>query len=174
MEFSKERIERFIERIPFSGCWLWIGVCNKGGYGKLKISHSRSMAAHRYAYQAYGGEIQNGLCVCHRCDTPSCVNPDHLFVGTMTDNMRDRHAKGRTRWCAGSKNGNAKITVEQVREIMLSTSTAVQTAKVYGLHESTVRAIWWKARYKIESEGLYRVRINKCRSMPCLTSPPKP
>lgn len=72
------------------GCWVFGGWLDKKGYGW--ISHK---AAHRVAWEAANGPIPNGIFVCHRCDNPSCVRPDHLFLGTQRDNMRDASSKGR-------------------------------------------------------------------------------
>lgn len=73
-----------------SGCWLWDGPKNGNGYGKIG-----AYLAHRASYEAFFGEFDKKLCVLHSCDTPACVNPDHLSLGTQTDNMRQRDERGR-------------------------------------------------------------------------------
>lgn len=78
---------------PNTGCWLWLGTI-KGGYGNVAFC-GRTMRTHRLAYELTHGPIPSGLCVCHRCDTPSCCNPDHLFLGTPNDNNQDKIRKGR-------------------------------------------------------------------------------
>lgn len=84
---------------PNSGCWLWDGAVfvrkdRRIPYGKAVVGR-KQMAAHRRSWQLFRGEIPAGLYVCHKCDIPLCVNPDHLFLGTQFDNMADMIAKGR-------------------------------------------------------------------------------
>ena len=81
-------------KIDESGCWLWIGVKNKKGYGQYSIN-DRPGLAHRKSWTIFKGEIPNKLFVCHKCDVTSCVNPEHLFLGTNKDNMKDMATKGR-------------------------------------------------------------------------------
>jgi len=76
------------------GCWLWTGLTMGAGYGEMGWQ-GRTQVAHRISWQIHNGEILSGLNVCHHCDTPACVRPDHLFLGTQRDNVRDAVAKGR-------------------------------------------------------------------------------
>ena len=77
-----------------SGCWLWQACKDRDGYGQLQVA-GRSIGAHRVSWELTNGPIPEGLYVCHHCDITNCVNPDHLFIGTNTDNMRDKVNKGR-------------------------------------------------------------------------------
>jgi hypothetical protein len=82
--------------VKTSGCWTWSGCVNEHGYGIIGGENSRdNVLAHRLSWMIHFGPIPDGLFVCHRCDNPPCVRPDHLFVGTNTDNIRDASAKGR-------------------------------------------------------------------------------
>lgn len=88
------RIERRSTPEPNSGCWLWDGSLGAAGYGTLGVGRRKS-SAHRVSYSAFKGEIPNDKIVLHRCDTKSCVNPQHLVLGTHSDNARDRASRGR-------------------------------------------------------------------------------
>ncbi|TXH09407.1 MAG: HNH endonuclease [Spirochaetes bacterium] len=92
-ESLKEKFFRSVNPTDIEECWLWTGRTDKHGYGT--ISEGRNYRAHRVSYVIHFGKIDNGLLVCHHCDNPSCVNPLHLFLGTIKDNNRDRDNKGR-------------------------------------------------------------------------------
>lgn len=81
-----------VEKTPT--CWLWLGSRDQRGYGTMRFQ-GRNQRAHRIAYQLAVGPIPEGLLACHHCDNPSCVRPDHIFIGTMADNIRDCVNKGR-------------------------------------------------------------------------------
>lgn len=99
-------------------CWRWDASVVQGkGYGQFKLD-GKMLHAHRLAYELIHGPIPGAMHVCHRCDNPSCVNPDHLFVGSAMDNVRDCMEKGRRRRGAWGEASNfAKITAEQVLDI---------------------------------------------------------
>lgn len=92
-----ERIEKLSIPEPNSGCWLWLGQVSSLGYGHIMLSPSRRKTkAHRASWEAFRGPIGE-LQVLHTCDVRCCVNPEHLWLGTRSDNMRDMYAKGRHR-----------------------------------------------------------------------------
>lgn len=90
--------KRFWERVNKQpdGCWLWTGTTNLRGYGILARNNTMQLA-HRFSYELHKGVIPDGMFVCHSCDNPPCVNPDHLWLGTNADNVSDMVAKGRAR-----------------------------------------------------------------------------
>ena len=138
--------ERFESEFTKSdGCWEWEASKRGAGYGQFGIS-GRQQYAHRVAYQLYVGEIPEGLCVLHQCDNRKCVNPDHLFLGTQADNMRDCKNKGRhTRPDnSGEKNNHSKMTETQIIEIRAKYSegaTQSELAKEFGVSQANISDI---------------------------------
>jgi len=100
-----------------SGCLLWDGSTNACGYGNLTKHPQVGTLAHRIAWFLAFGPIPEGQCVCHRCDTPACINPIHLFLGSHADNMADMVNKGRAHKMRGESSPRARLTADQVREI---------------------------------------------------------
>lgn len=107
--------ERWADKVLIGDdCWEWTAHCNNHGYGTL-TSGQKLHYAHRRAYEIFVGEIPDGMCVLHRCDNPGCAKPAHLFLGTQADNVKDMIGKGRGN--LGEKNGQAKLSIEDVRAI---------------------------------------------------------
>ena len=94
MKTLSDRIYSKVERDPLTGCFNWTGYKDYQGYGNIKINY-KHMRVHRISYQLHYGVDPLELFVCHRCDNPSCINPQHLFLGTPKDNMQDKIRKGR-------------------------------------------------------------------------------
>lgn len=110
------------------------------GYGMISIGE-KMVTSHRAAYELYIGKITDGLHVLHKCDNPSCVNPDHLFLGTNADNVRDRDNKGRGAKLKGELNGNSKLTVDDVIAIrsIYPKLSMPKLSKKYGV---SIKLIW--------------------------------
>lgn len=121
-------------------CWPWLGRRTPTGYGLFRVG-SRMVPAHRYAWQITYGDIPNPMEVCHRCDNPCCCNPQHLFLGTQADNVRDMQAKGRRASFIGEANGRAKLTEAQVRtirQLFAAGSTRTSLARSFGVTRNSI------------------------------------
>ncbi len=144
---GKERFESNIMMEPNTGCWLWTGIANTNGYPQMKINGERVLV-HRYSYELAYGAIPEGLCVLHRCDTPSCVNPKHLFAGTQQDNMADCKNKGRFARMTGENNGYASLTDEVVLCILKDQRKQIVIAKAYGVSTTNICRIKRREAWK--------------------------
>mgnify|MGYP003341426897 CR=1 FL=1 len=144
-----------------NGCHIWPGakVC---GYGVVRYL-GKLWRAHRAYYHATNGDIPNGMFVCHKCDVRSCVNPDHLFVGSAADNSADMVAKGRSVGCAhgkvrmsGESNGRCKIPASAIAEILDTIGNTKSLAARFGVDRTTIQKIrrgvnWRKTREAAEA-----------------------
>lgn len=122
------------------GCILWMGRRDERGYGRIGWNAKQNQRAHRVAWELERGPIPGGMCVLHHCDTPACVNPDHLFIGTQAENIADRHAKGRT----VDPPSRRKLSDEQVkamREAYANGLTQGAIANHFGVSRGNVSKI---------------------------------
>lgn len=159
-------------KIDPEGCWLWQAGVDRKGYGIFMRKAGEHVMAHRFAYEDKIGKIPDGFWVLHRCDIPGCVRPDHLFLGTHRDNMRDMRQKGRSRtgnewktshtpetiqrgdqhWTRrepgkrlfGQKNPRAKLSAEQVEEIRQLSATGKNRKEIADQY-----GIHWRHVYRI-------------------------
>jgi hypothetical protein len=152
MELSEKDIVRFwskVKRGADNECWEWQAAQNGKGYGHIYIGGMtrKNILAHRISYQLIHGAIPDGMDVCHKCDNPGCVNPNHLFAGTASDNGRDMVAKGRQNNSPlrGEQNGNSKLTTEKVIAIRRAHAagavTMTELGRIYGVDASQIRHI---------------------------------
>ena len=148
---AQERFNLSYVPVPESGCWLWISYTAPNGYGRFKVDR-KPIAAHRYSWSAVNGEIGDGLHICHKCDTRSCVNPDHLFAGTQAENVMDmvqksRQSKGmahansiKTRR-VGDRNHNSVLSPAIVLKIRRDKRPQRAIAKEHGISQCLVSNI---------------------------------
>lgn len=137
-----ERFWSKVDKSHPSGCWLWTAACQKSGYGAFGIRR-RVVLAHRFSYELAHGPIPAGLFVCHACDTPACVNPDHLWLGTDAENAADMASKGRA--SRGEYVPTAKLTDATVLAIRArwaeSSIPQKQLAQEYGVSHSVISEV---------------------------------
>ena len=127
-----ELIEARVERVPFSGCWIWMGYVDAKGYGRMSVPGAPGARCYRLAWEATNRRLEFGECVLHRCDVPACCNPQHLFVGSLKDNNIDKARKGR---------GNRKLAFDDVHSIRADRRAHLEIAEQYGVSRSMVSLI---------------------------------
>ena len=123
---------------PITNCSVWSGR-TRNGYGRF-FMEGKLHTAHRVSWQFHNGPIPDGLHVCHQCDNRSCVNPNHLFLGTNADNVADKVSKGR-QWLSRENHNEAKLTevdIPIIRQFLADGWTPLQCAEIWGV---TRRAI---------------------------------
>ena len=157
--FEKVYMERFFTKVTKTdSCWEWSAAKRgKSGYGAFKVD-GKVVDAHRISYKIHFGEVPNGLCVCHKCDNRMCVRPDHLFLGTHSDNMKDCYKKGRmtlptsSRFKKGAVPKNANTDVNLIiaikKDIANRSGSLKMVAEKHGVSESCVRDISSGRTYK--------------------------
>jgi hypothetical protein len=138
-------VERFWSKVnKTESCWLWIGTILSHGYGQISLGHpstpgSKRWRAHRFSWELHNGPVPDGLVVCHRCDVPACVNPEHLFLATQKVNVHDAIHKGRR-----NSFGVQKLNEDDVSVIRQQASRGIlqkDIAKAFGVARNTVSQI---------------------------------
>lgn len=151
---DQESIRDFWDSVDKSGeCWLWRLGTDSHGYGIFRYN-GKPRRVHRLAWTWTNGAVPDGLFVLHKCDTPACVNPDHLFLGTQGDNNNDCIRKARGNRQHGSSRPDAKITEEQARQIFLDARSPIEIGREYGVSDTTVRYIKKRKKWKRATENL--------------------
>lgn len=139
---SKELFEKNSIPVPASGCWIWTGpIWESNGYGRISRNRSSGgdIGAHKASYITHKGKVPIGHVVRHLCDTPLCVNPDHLLTGTVYDNKRD--AVKRQRHAHGSTSGNAKLSendIPLIRKLLASGLSQSEVARRFGVSHGII------------------------------------
>ena len=127
---------------PNTGCWLWTAYIRSNGYGEIGRGgkYGRNIFAHRASWELHRGPIPDGLNVCHKCDTPACVNPSHLFLGTQKENIQDMISKGRRGYTGmtGMTNHQSKLTEMQVLAIRESPKSHRVLADIYDVSKTLI------------------------------------
>lgn len=144
-------LSKFHARIEKTdGCWLWTGTRNDQAYGIVSYMGRKVRATHAALLVFRGALPPDGAVVCHTCDNPPCVNPDHLFTGTQAENIADMVAKGRHRpppqpstkaRARGDRHGMSKLDGRAVLEIRQSKTRSGILAQRFGVHPSTIRRV---------------------------------
>lgn len=142
--------DRFLKKInKTSSCWLWTGSKTRGGYGNIraKVNSKWTMRrSHIVSYELYKGPV-NGLQVCHSCDTPSCVNPDHLWLGTAKENADDMVSKGRNK-ISVTRSKITHLDAESIRRLYSKGVLQKDIAALFGIARNTVSTIVNNKRWK--------------------------
>ena len=142
---SKELSTRFWEKVDRSGeCWEWTAYRQPFGHGLLgRGGRGNGMAlAHRVSWELHYGSVPEGMNVCHRCDNPACVRPEHLFLGSQADNLADMRQKGRAKGAPrGHEHPKSKLTEEQARLVLRSHETNKDLAARFGVAPNSIRYI---------------------------------
>ena len=123
-------------KVMESGCHEWQAGLARGGYGKFQLP-SKTVTAHRFAFEMVNGSIPKGLCVLHRCDNRLCVNVDHLFLGDIHENIKDMDVKGRR----GTRSKLTVADVEKIKEMLSQRFSQQHIAKLFNINQTTISRI---------------------------------
>ncbi len=161
IHITESLVERFYKLLGTgtkqpNGCILWPRYLNNKGYGQMGIGHERKVYVHRVSYSIFVGPIPIGLNVCHRCDTPNCINPVHFFLGTQQQNIADCVAKGRfignrTNHIKGSDHKSAKLTEDdiiEIRRLVAVGTPQMEVVKKFSIAQSNVSLIVSRKTWK--------------------------
>jgi hypothetical protein len=145
---SKEKFWKKTDKRSDNECWVFLGAKDKDGYGQFWDGDNKIMTrAHVFSAKIHLGNKPNNMCVCHKCDNPICVNPNHLFFGTALDNQNDKMTKNRH--AKGESQGHSKLTNEQIAEIRLRANDNYKVlCEEFNIVPSTVYRIWHKESWK--------------------------
>jgi hypothetical protein len=144
MRLTKDNLPSRV-KVDGNGCWKWQGAikCKVGGalgYGWVTYNN-KQMSAHRASWLVNFGEIPKAMCVCHKCDVPDCVNPEHLFLGTHLENMRDMQGKGRRKLSPKFKTAGAKLSAEhvlQIKDMLAQGVSQRQIAAIFSVCQASI------------------------------------
>jgi len=163
MDRLRQSYERYVMRRG-DGCWGWSGSKLPHGYGRVSGPRGTTLLAHRASYVLFVGEIPPGMCVCHKCDNPECSNPEHLFLGTVGENIRDCIRKGRFVHMAyrGESHGRSVLTYNDVLALREAYGkegfSAKEWASRLGVTAQAIRlaarGVTWKSK-----EGVFRTPV---------------
>lgn len=159
-EYIKDSIKRFYERIKIDehGCWIWTGGNNQK-YGVMRFKNT-NMGVHRFCVQYIKKEKIGDKFVCHTCDRPLCVNPDHLFLGTHDDNMID--AKSKQRYAFGEKHYQKKLKEKEIKEICKLVKCGLsqsQISKIFDIEQTNISHIKLGKNWKYADREEYDINI---------------
>ncbi len=145
-DYNIYRFWSYVDKKLKNECWNWTGAIRRN-YGYLIINY-RKVNAHRFSWEIYFGEIFGGLCVLHKCDNPLCVNPNHLFLGTIQDNIKDRDNKNRQ--ARGENNGNATLSQAEVKQIryLARRFSQKEIAKIFDVRPACISKIYLNKTWK--------------------------
>ena len=145
-------LNRFWSKVNKRGkdeCWMWIAYRYKDGYGRFRL-RSITQYAHRVAWELTNGPIPKGKCILHKCDNKGCVNPNHLYLGTYSDNVYDRYKRN-----PESYPGNPKLSIKEVQRIRELYSTCLYSleylACMFNCGSTTIRTV-------LKKEGTYQMK----------------